>query len=106
MRFARINEELAAMNGVSVAEHEGRPVFDVVPDLRADAEPLLRRVLDSGEPLGGVGIIGSTPADPGTSPTWVASFFPVPPPGGPHVGVAGLPRAVTQVRRLGQEVPG
>ena len=104
MRFVRINEELAAMNGVSVAEHEGRPVFDVVPGLRADAEPLLRRVLDSGEPLRDVEIIGSTPADPGTSHTWIESFFPVRTPGGPIVGVAAIARDVTEVRRLEQEL--
>ncbi len=104
LRFVRINEELAAMNGPSVAEHEGRPVFDVVPGLRADAEPLLRRVLDSGEPLRDVEIVGTTPADPGTTRTWLESFFPVRTPGGPSVGVAAVARDVTEVRRLEREL--
>ncbi|MGY1696573.1 MULTISPECIES: SpoIIE family protein phosphatase [unclassified Geodermatophilus] len=104
MRFLRINEELAAMNGPSVAEHEGRPVFDVVPELRAAAEPLLRRVLDTGEPLRDVEITGSTPADPSTTRTWIESFFPVRTPGGPIVGVAAIARDVTEVRRLEQEL--
>ncbi|MEX5718399.1 PP2C family protein-serine/threonine phosphatase [Geodermatophilus maliterrae] len=104
MRFVRINQELAAMNGLSVAEHEGRPVFDVVPDLRADAEPLLRRVLDTGEPLRDVEIVGATPADPGTARTWIESFFPVRTAGGPTIGVAAVARDVTEVRRLEQEL--
>ncbi len=104
MRFVRINQELAAMNGFSVAEHEGRPVFDLVPDLRTDAEPLLRRVLDSGEPLRDVEIVGTTPADPGTPHTWLESFFPVRTPGGPTIGVAAVARDVTEVRRLEQEL--
>jgi PAS domain S-box-containing protein len=104
LRFVRINEELAGMNGPSVAEHEGRPVFDVVPGLRADAEPLLRRVLDTGEPLRDVEIVGSTPADPGTTRTWLESFFPVRTPGGPSVGVAAVARDVTDIRRLEREL--
>ncbi len=104
LRFVRINEELAAMNGVPVAEHEGRPVFDVVPGLRAGAEPLLRRVLDSGEPLRDVEIVGSTPADPDTPRTWIESFFPVRTPGGPTIGVAAIARDVTEVRRLEEEL--
>ncbi len=104
LRFVRINEELAAMNGPSVAEHEGRPVFDVVPDLRAGAEPLLRRVLDTGEPLRDVEIVGTTPADPGTTHTWLESFFPVRTQGGPSIGVAAIARDVTDVRRLEREL--
>ena len=104
LRFVRVNQELAAMNGLPVAEHEDRPVFDVVPDLRADAEPVLRRVLDSGEPLRDVEIIGRTPADPGTPHTWLESFFPVRTSGRPTIGVAAIARDVTEVRRLEREL--
>ncbi|HYO35338.1 MAG TPA: SpoIIE family protein phosphatase [Geodermatophilus sp.] len=104
LRFVRVNQELAAMNGLPVADHEDRPVFDVVPDLRADAEPVLRRVLDSGEPLRDVEIIGRTPADPGTPHTWLESFFPVRTAGGPTIGVAAIARDVTEVRRLEREL--
>jgi PAS domain S-box-containing protein len=104
LRFVRINQELAAMNGFSVAEHEGRPVFDLLPGLRAAAEPLLRGVLESGEPLRDAEIVGSTPADPGHTRTWLESFFPVRAPNGPAVGVAAVARDVTEVRRLEQEL--
>ncbi len=104
LRFVRVNQELAAMNGFSVAEHEGTPVFDLVPGLRADAEPLLRRVLDSGEPLRDVEIVGTTPADPDTPHTWLESFFPVRTSGGPTIGVAAIARDVTEVRRLEREL--
>ncbi|WNV75583.1 SpoIIE family protein phosphatase [Geodermatophilus sp. DSM 44513] len=104
LRFVRINRELAAMNGFPVAEHEGRSVFDLLPDLRAEAEPLLRHVLETGEPLRDVEIVGTTPADPGHSHTWLESFFPVRVPQGPTIGVAAVARDVTAVRRLEQEL--
>lgn len=104
MRFVRINHELAAMNGPSVSEHEGASVFDLLPGLRASAEPVLRRVLETGEPLRDVEIVGETPADPGVTHTWLESFFPVHVPQGPTVGVAAVASDVTELRRLQRQV--
>jgi PAS domain S-box-containing protein len=100
LRFLRVNRELAAMNGFSVAEHEGTAVFDLLPGLRDSAEPLLRKVLETGEPLRDVEIVGHTPADPGVTHTWLESFFPVHVPHGPNVGVAAIARDVTELRGL------
>ncbi|WP_225753589.1 PP2C family protein-serine/threonine phosphatase [Actinotalea sp. Marseille-Q4924] len=104
LRFLRINHELAAMNGHSVAEHEGRFVFDVLPQLRESAEPILRHVLETGEPLREVEIVGETDADPGVEHIWRESFFPVRAPGRPAVGIAALARDETELRRLQQEI--
>jgi PAS domain S-box-containing protein len=104
LRFLRINRELAAMNGHPVAEHEGRFVFDVLPQLRETAEPLLRHVLETGEPLREVEVVGETDADPGVEHIWRESFFPVRAPGRPAVGLAALARDETELRRLQREI--
>lgn len=104
LRFVRVNRELAAMNGFTVAEHEGVGVFDLLPGLRDTAEPLLQRVLDTGEPLRDVEIQGTTPADPGTVHTWLESFFPIRAPHGPTLGVAAIARDETEVRALQAEL--
>lgn len=104
LRFLRINHELAAMNGFSVAEHEGRHVFDLLPQLRENAEPILRHVLETGEPVREVEIIGETVADPGVEHVWRESFFPVRAPGRPPVGIAALARDETELRRLQREI--
>ncbi|RBY95387.1 hypothetical protein DQ237_15130 [Blastococcus sp. TF02-8] len=104
LRFVRINNELAAMNGFTVDQHEGALVFELLPDLRDGAEPLLRRVLETGEPLRDVQIVGTTPADPDTTRTWLESFFPVRAPGGPTIGVAAVARDVTEVLQLQAEL--
>ncbi|MFC8015374.1 PAS domain-containing protein, partial [Streptomyces cinereoruber] len=47
LRFLRVNDTLARMNGVPAAEHVGRRLTEVVPGVNADSlEALMRRVLD------------------------------------------------------------
>lgn len=105
LRFVRINRELAAMNGPSPAEHVGRFVFDVVPDVRGSAEQALRSVLETGEPLRDVEVVGSTAADPGVEHVWLESFFPVRShPSAEVRGIAAVARDVTRVRALQAEV--
>lgn len=104
LRFLRVNAELAAMNGRSVAEHEGTPVFELLPELRAAAEPLLRQVLATGQAIREVEVVGTTPADPGVEHVWRESFFPVRAPGRPPVGIAALARDETELHRLREEL--
>jgi PAS domain S-box-containing protein len=55
LRCIRINERMAEFNGVSIAASVGRHLRDYISRELADmAEPLLRRVLETGEPLTGV----------------------------------------------------
>jgi PAS domain-containing protein len=51
LRFVHLNERLAAINGRPVAEHVGRTVADVAPDIAAAVEPAARRLLETGEPV-------------------------------------------------------
>jgi PAS domain S-box-containing protein len=77
LRVVRINEALAELNGFSVAEHVGRNIFDIVPDARSVAEPLLRRVLETGEPVIDFELEGETAKAPGVVRTWNELFYPV-----------------------------
>lgn len=51
LRYLRINEALARLNGHPVEEHIGRTVAEVLPDAAARIEPLLRGILETGTPL-------------------------------------------------------
>jgi PAS domain S-box-containing protein len=75
LRFVRINQRLAEMNGVAVEAHIGRTVREVVPDLADTTEQILRSILETGEALLNVEIIGETPAQPEVQRTWLESFF-------------------------------
>lgn len=77
LRFIRINQRLAEINGLSVEEHLGRTVREVLPDLADTAEALLRPIFETGEPLLNVEIRGETPAQPGVERIWLESFLPL-----------------------------
>lgn len=77
LRFVRINQRLAEMNGLPVEAHLGRTVREVLPDLADTAESLLRQILATGEPLLNVEVVGETPAQPGVQRTWLESFLPL-----------------------------
>jgi PAS domain S-box-containing protein len=77
LRFVRINEQLAQMNGLSVADHIGRTVRELLPEIADTTEQLLRSILETGEPLLNVEITGETPAQPGVKRTWLESFIPL-----------------------------
>ena len=49
LRFVRINPTLAELNGVSVAEHIGRTLREILPELAPVTEPVVRHVLERGE---------------------------------------------------------
>lgn len=87
LRFTRVNDCRAEMNGFAVEDHLGRSAWDLVPDLRASAEPILRRVVDEGEVVRGVEITGETAAKPGVQRTWSEVFYPVHGPDGQRRGV-------------------
>ncbi len=98
LRFVRINEALADMNGFSASQHIGRSVWDLVPALKPEAEPPLRRVLETGEPLRDIEIHGTTAAKPGQMREWCEQFYPVKS-GGEVVGIGIVCEEVTEKRR-------
>ncbi|MBD2435436.1 PAS domain-containing protein [Nostoc sp. FACHB-110] len=77
LRFVRINQRLAEINGFSVEEHIGRTVRELLPDLADTSDQLLRPILETGKPLLNVEISGTTPAQPGVKRTWLESFLPL-----------------------------
>jgi len=85
LRYVRINENLAAANGLPVQEHLGRPLPEVIPELAPQLLPDLHRVLETGRPIIGLQIeTPPRPPDPDRRRHWQLSYYPVFPlgPGG------------------------
>jgi PAS domain S-box-containing protein len=98
LRYVRINDRMAEINGLSPQQHIGRPVAEVVPEVEA-VEADLRRVLESGEPLTELEIAGTTAAAPGVGREWIVSYWPVRRRGDHRVvGVAAVVFEVTERR--------
>ncbi len=71
LRFARVNDRFAALSGVSAAEHAGRTIAELLPDL-PDVHQDAARVARTGEPLSELELSRA-------GRRWVASYWPVPP---------------------------
>ncbi|MEU7550782.1 SpoIIE family protein phosphatase [Streptomyces sp. NPDC044571] len=78
LRFLRVNDALARMNGVSAAAHLGKRLTEVVPGVNAVAlEATMQQVLDRGTAVVDVRRTGRTPADPLHDRTWSCSYAPL-----------------------------
>ena len=102
LRFVAVNEALAGINGVAADAHVGRALREVLPRLAPTLEPLLRRVLETGEPVAETEVAGETPAEPGRRRHWQASYYPVRDEAGAIVGVGAVVQEVTE-RRAAEE---
>ncbi|MEG3439712.1 PAS domain S-box protein [Pannus brasiliensis CCIBt3594] len=76
LRFVRVNERLAEINGLPVSEHIGRTPSELLPELGERVERVCRQVIRSGEPLQNLAIEGTTPSRPGAPRHWLASYYP------------------------------
>ncbi|WP_164904818.1 SpoIIE family protein phosphatase [Streptomyces cyaneus] len=85
LRFLRVNEALARMDGVPVAEHVGRTVTEVAPGARA-LESAMRRALDRGEAVVDFRHTSGS-ANPEQQRTWSCSYAPLLGGAGQRVGV-------------------
>ncbi|MGW0752969.1 SpoIIE family protein phosphatase [Streptomyces sp. NPDC002587] len=78
LRFLRVNDALARMNGVPAADHVGRRLTEVVPGVNAAAlEATMRQVLDQGTAVVDVRRTGRTASDPDHDRTWSCSYAPL-----------------------------
>src|SRR3954452_2046472 len=84
-RYVRVNEALAAMNGVSVADHAGRTVREVVPGLAPEAERHIDHVLSGGGPVADAEV--TRPNPDGTVTHYLVTFYPVRLVGGDALGI-------------------
>lgn len=104
LRWVRINERLAAINGFPAAAHLGRSVRELLPDLAPAAEPILHRILESNQPVLNVELQGQTPAQPGVARTWLEHWFPLHDHSGAVIGINVVAEEITERKRQEREL--
>ncbi len=77
LRYLRVNEQLARINGLPAEEHVGLMTRDTNPEVARAVEPYLRRVFSHGESILNAEIQGTTRAQSGALRAWLASFHPL-----------------------------
>ena len=99
LRWTRINEHLAEINGIAVADHIGKSLTELLPDIAEKAVPLLQGILDSGEAVRNIPLSGTTPAQPGVNRHWVESWIPMHDQNDTVVGINIVAEEVTRQRQ-------
>jgi PAS domain S-box-containing protein len=99
LRFVRINDALAAINGLPVEAHIGRRLTELLPrSLAAQVEALVRGVIDTGRPVRGIEFDAALPSRPGLVRRWRVDYVPGFDERGRVAAVHGYVRDVTGLR--------
>ncbi|MWV28955.1 CheR family methyltransferase [Aurantiacibacter rhizosphaerae] len=77
LRWLRINDRLAQINGFPVADHIGKKQGELLPEIDEDIRDIQKQVLATGKPALGIQLHGTTPAQPDIERDWVVDYFPV-----------------------------
>lgn len=77
LRYIRINESLAQINGIPREDHIGKTFKELLPDLEDDLRETYDWILETGKPVLNMAIEGETPAAPGETRHWIGDFYPV-----------------------------
>jgi PAS domain S-box-containing protein len=104
LRFLRVNDTLAAINGRATEDHVGATLRDIDPMIAADVEPMLRRVLETREPVVNVEFRAHAPGAPGELRSWLTSGFPIITADGEMFGVGIAVTDVTELKRLEEQL--
>ncbi|MDP9309717.1 MAG: PAS domain S-box protein [Chloroflexota bacterium] len=99
LRYQRINEALATINGLSAAEHLGRPIKEVLPDIPEPVLVALRQVLTTGEPIVNREVAGETRTSLGQRRYWLSSYYQVPGQYGEAQGIGAVVQEITERKR-------
>ncbi|MEH2072575.1 MAG: PAS domain S-box protein [Nostoc sp.] len=77
LRYIRINQVFADINGLTIEQHLGRKFPEVLPEMAAELEVQLQQVLNTGEPLLNIEINTQTPGQPESYRYWLSNYYPV-----------------------------
>jgi PAS domain S-box-containing protein len=106
LRYIRMNQCLAQINGRAIADHIGRTVREAIPELADMVEPIYLQVLATQTPVLDLEMKAATLQQPGVVRDWQVSFYPVIDESGTLLGVSSVVAEITdrnQAKRVMQQ---
>jgi PAS domain S-box-containing protein len=98
LRFQRVNQRFADINGKAVEAHIGRTIGEVLPaPISCKVEEVSRRVIEGGRPRRGIRLADDGVSQPGVRRQFLFSFEPVKDPGGRVLGVNTIVQDLTRL---------
>lgn len=103
-RIVRLNQMLADINGIPLADHLGKTIDEVLPKPLATAiQAQFDQVIASGQPIINLEMRGETTSRPGVLRDWLINFFPTFDPNGSVNGLGTVVIEVTE-RKQAEEI--
>ena len=99
LRWLRINDLLAEMNGFPADRHIGQRVRDLLPQLADLVEPEMRKVIETGEAILDREITGDV-TQSGSPRIWLASWLPMKGHDGAILGINVVAQDITERKRM------
>ncbi|WNG40917.1 PAS domain-containing protein [Archangium violaceum] len=105
LRYLRVNETLAKINGQPVAFHLGKTVREVLPGELADShERLLRQILETGQPVSNHEFISQNQDGAGPTHHWLGNYYPVRSESGEVLGLGCVVVDITKQKEVEAEL--
>ncbi len=101
LRYIRINDALAAINGLPAEQHIGRTVREVLGEPAASIlEPMLHEILATRRPVENLEFAGAPPSTPGQLRVFLSNFVPVVTAQGALLGIGVVLVEVTERKQM------
>ncbi len=100
LRYLRVNNILATMNGVPAEEHIGKTVGEIIPSLELPAKRITDIIMATGKPVTGIEISGKTAIQPGVERTYLESWYPVEDENNKIIGFTGIVQNITEQKQV------
>lgn len=98
-RYLQINQRLTDICGISVEDHLGRTVREMVPNIAGQVEQLVQSIVASGEPVTDIEVSGQRADGVGADRCWLTNWYPLKGPGGRVLGVNVAAEEITERKR-------
>ncbi len=104
LRFTLVNRFMADVNGVNADGHVGRTPRELSPAISARSEPIIRRVLQSGNSADGVTFRANLASQPEIAREFAASHFPIRTDSGELIGCGIAVTDLTEQKALQEQL--
>jgi PAS domain S-box-containing protein len=103
LRYLRINQLLADINGLSPEEHIGKTMRELFPEIHARIAPVFNAAIQSGTPKLNVELRTPAPADAAVLRDWLVNIHPLKDEKGTVLGINVVVQEITVRKRAEEE---
>jgi len=102
--YLMINQHLTEICGISVADHIGRSVREMVPQVAEQVEHIVQTIVRTGEPITGIEVNGQRPDGSNVERVWITYWHPLKNSRGEVIGVNVAAEEITERKQAETEL--